>query len=295
MKKVTGDSSGDRLPKFFKVYLPNDSGDDLEIPVSFNSCLPSSVPKSVTVTNINGHVWKLKLRKLSGDPEKFSMVDGWKRIVKDEDLKGGEFLAFEFDGSRLFNFCVYGQATCKKLGKSAEVDDDDDDDDDVIVIDDDDDDDDDDEDDDGDDDEAADDEDDDEDVDVDVEADDVDDGMETDDGDEHRQLLDDPDSPSFTVILNPKKKSQLLIPSHIMKDYNLHFTERITIVDPLVPKFGTLERKIKLQDNGCLFVKGFGSVFRRNNVKTTDTIICEVKKNGNDVAHILKVHIVRGL
>lgn len=86
-----------------------------------------------------------------------------------------------------------------------------------------------------------------------------------------------------------------LIPSHIMKDYNLHFTERITIVDPLVPKFGTLERKIKLQDNGCLFVKGFGSVFRRNNVKTTDTIICEVKKNGNDVAHILKVHIVRGL
>uniref|UniRef100_M4CE78 TF-B3 domain-containing protein n=1 Tax=Brassica campestris TaxID=3711 RepID=M4CE78_BRACM len=218
MKK--GDSSDDRLPKFFKVYLPNDSGDDLEIPVSFNSCLPSSVPKSVTVTNINGHVWKLKLKKLSGDPEKFSMVDGWKRIVKDEDLKGGEFLAFEFDGSRLFNFCVYGQAT---------------------------------------------------------------------------QLLDDPDSPSFTVILNPKKKSQLLIPSHIMKDYNLHFTERITIVDPLVPKFGTLERKIKLQDNGCLFVKGFGSVFRRNNVKTTDTIICEVKKNGNDVAHILKVHIVRGL
>ncbi|XP_009120532.1 B3 domain-containing protein At5g60130 isoform X1 [Brassica rapa] len=292
MKKVTGDSSDDRLPKFFKVYLPNDSGDDLEIPVSFNSCLPSSVPKSVTVTNINGHVWKLKLKKLSGDPEKFSMVDGWKRIVKDEDLKGGEFLAFEFDGSRLFNFCVYGQATCKKLGKSAEVDDDDDDDDDVIVIDDDDDDDDD-EDDDGDDDEAADDED--VDVDVDVEADDVDDGMETDDGDEHRQLLDDPDSPSFTVILNPKKKSQLLIPSHIMKDYNLHFTERITIVDPLVPKFGTLERKIKLQDNGCLFVKGFGSVFRRNNVKTTDTIICEVKKNGNDVAHILKVHIVRGL
>ena len=186
-----------------------------EIPVSFNSCLPSSVPKSVTVTNINGHVWKLKLRKLSGDPEKFSMVDGWKRIVKDEDLKGGEFLAFEFDGSRLFNFCVYGQATCKKLGKSAEVDDDDDDDDDVIVIDDDDDDDDDDEDDDGDDDEAADDEDDDEDVDVDVEADDVDDGMETEDGDEHRQLLDDPDSPSFTVILNPKKKSQLVM---IIKD-----------------------------------------------------------------------------
>ncbi|XP_022565805.2 B3 domain-containing protein At5g60130 isoform X3 [Brassica napus] len=320
-----GDSSDDCLPKFFKVYLPDDSGDDLDIPISFNSFLPKPLPEYIIVRSIYGNIWKLKLRKHCGDDvDKVSMLNGWKRIVKDEDLKGGEFLAFEFDCYRLFNFCIYGQATCKRLGSSVKtkeitdesegedgksgvdvivIDDDstdddddddsvssgqedesdDDDDDDVIVIDDDDDDDDDD------------DEVDDEDVDVDVEADDVDDGMEADGDDDHRQLLDDPDSPSFTVILNPKKKSQLLIPSHIMKDYNLHFTERITIVDPLVPKFGTLERKIKLQDNGCLFVKGFGSVFRRNNVKTTDTIICEVKKNGNDVAHILKVHIVRGL
>lgn len=181
-----------------------------EIPVSFSSYLPSSVPKDVTVRSINGNVWKLKLRKRRGDPEKFSLVDGWKRIVKDEDLKGGEFLAFEFDGSRLFDFCIYGQGTCKKLGKPTEIeedesDDDDDDDDDVIVINDEDDDDGDDVEADNDDVEAN-----DEDVDVNDEDLDVDDGMEADDDDD-RKVLDDPDSPSFTVILNPKKKSQLVI------------------------------------------------------------------------------------
>ncbi|KAL0735211.1 hypothetical protein Bca4012_011421 [Brassica carinata] len=117
-----GDSSDDCFPKFFKVYLPDDSGDDLDIPISFNSYLPKSLPEYVIVRSIYGNVWKMKLRKRCGDVvEKISMVDGWKRIVKDEELKGGEFLAFEFDGSRLFNFCIYGHATCKRLGSSVKA------------------------------------------------------------------------------------------------------------------------------------------------------------------------------
>ncbi|XP_018455147.2 B3 domain-containing protein At5g60142 [Raphanus sativus] len=157
-----GDSSDDCIPKFFKVYLPDDSGDDLDIPISFNSYLPKSLPEYIIVRSIYGNIWKLKLRKRCGNVEKISMVNGWKRIVKDEDLKGGEFLGFEFDGSRLFNFCIYGHATCKRLGNSVKtkeskdgsesadiivIDDDDDDDDDddnqdsgdedIVVIDDD--------------------------------------------------------------------------------------------------------------------------------------------------------------
>jgi hypothetical protein len=49
------------------------------------------------------------------------MVNGWKKIVKDEDLKGGEFLEFEFDGSWCFNFCIYGRATCKRLRSSVQI------------------------------------------------------------------------------------------------------------------------------------------------------------------------------
>ncbi|KAF8102387.1 hypothetical protein N665_0198s0093 [Sinapis alba] len=116
-----GDSSDDCFPKFFKVYLPDDSGDDLDIPISFNSYLLKSLPEYIIVRSIHGNIWKMKLRKRCGDVEKISMVNGWKRIVKDEDLKGGEFLAFEFDGSRLFNFCIYSHATCKRLGSSVKT------------------------------------------------------------------------------------------------------------------------------------------------------------------------------
>lgn len=63
----------------------------------------------------------MAFRKCFGDIKKFAIVNGWKRIVKDEDLKGGEFLEFEFDGSRLFNFCIYGHATCKKLRSSVQT------------------------------------------------------------------------------------------------------------------------------------------------------------------------------
>lgn len=140
-----------------------------DIPISFNSCLPKPLPRNVIVRSIYGKVWKLKLRKCGGDVEKYAMVGGWKRIVKDEDLKGGEFLTFEFDGSRLFNFCVYGHATCKRLANSVKTEDESDveesEDDkssvEIVVIDSDDDDDDDD--DDGDEDEDGDDDDDDED------------------------------------------------------------------------------------------------------------------------------------
>ncbi|CAN8301159.1 unnamed protein product [Cochlearia groenlandica] len=301
------DTMDDCLPKFFKVFLPDDSGDDLEIPVSFNSFLPSPVPRNVTVRSICGNTWKLKLMKCCGDIEKFVMVDGWKRIVKDEDLKGGEFLNFEFDGYGVFNVCVYGHTTCKNLGESVkktkEVEEepdgeDDEASDDIIVIDD-------------DDhdygvDEKADGDDDDELEEADVDVDDVkadcdDDNADgeavddDDDNDDRRKYLDDIDNPSFTVILNPKKKSQLLIPAHVIRDYNLKFPEVITVIDPLVAKFGTLEKSIKIQYNRSVFVKGFGSIIRRNNVKTTDKMICELKKNGTNLVHTMKVYVVRGL
>jgi len=116
-----GISVDDCLPKFFKVYLPDDSGDDLELPISFNSFLPKSLPKNVIVRSIYGNIWKVAFRKFCGDSERFVMVNGWKKIVKDEDLKGGEFLEFEFDGSWCFNFCIYGRATCKRLRSSVQI------------------------------------------------------------------------------------------------------------------------------------------------------------------------------
>ncbi|XP_019095666.1 PREDICTED: B3 domain-containing protein At5g60142-like, partial [Camelina sativa] len=117
----TGNYVDGRLPKFFKVYLPDESGDDLELPISFNIFLPKSLPKSVIVRSIYGNIWKMAFRKCCADNERFVMVNGWKKIVKEVGLKGGEFLEFDFDGSWCFNFCVYGRETCKMLRSSVQI------------------------------------------------------------------------------------------------------------------------------------------------------------------------------
>lgn len=207
-----------------------------EIPISFNSSLPKPLPKTVTVRSISGNMWKLAFRKCCGDEvEKFVMVNGWKRIVKDEDLKDGDFLEFEFDGSQLFYFCIYEHETmCKRIRRSSELSDDEikvesdseeetQASDDVLAFDEDDDD--------------SEDSDynyaEDNDSDAAVEEEDID-GDESDnfvvddaaikddddveavnlgddnDDDDERQYLDDRENPSFTLTLNPKKKSQLV-------------------------------------------------------------------------------------
>ncbi|CAN8244383.1 unnamed protein product [Cochlearia groenlandica] len=282
---LTGSSENGLLSMFMKVYLPGGSGDDLELPISCNSFIPKSLPRSVTVRSVSGKMWRMALIKCCGDDdERYALVDGWKRIAKDEDLNGGDFLAFEFDGSRSFNFCIYDvRTTCKrtrtsslltKKSKIGSVDNEEEEEesrsgDDVVVL-----------------------EDDNDDVDLDDDVEVIDMEESNDDVDE-RRYLDECENPCFEMTINPKKKSQLHIPAYIIKDYDLNFRESITVVDPLARKFGTLARKIKIQTNGSVFVKGFGSVIRRNKVKITDKLIFELKKSGsNKMVHTIKLYII---
>lgn len=80
------------------------------------------------------------------------------------------------------------------------------------------------------------------------------------------------------------------IPAYVIKDYDLNFPARITVVDQL----GALEKAIKIQKNGSIFVKGFGSVIRRNKMKMTDKMICELKRTGSNLVHTIKVNIISG-
>ncbi|XP_018464889.2 B3 domain-containing protein At5g60130-like [Raphanus sativus] len=306
MKPVTPPVD-DSLPKFFRVYMPGISGDDMELPVSFNSFLPTPLPKYVTLKSIYGKIWKMALRRCVGDVERrYVLLNGWKRIAKDESLTSGNVLEFEFDGSQCFKFCIYESPTmCKRLARTsvqseeeteeAEADD-------VLVLSDDDDDDDsqdadyncadDDNDDvilDDDDVSAA---DDDEDV-VTLDGSDDDDDTEANHDDE-RRYLDDRSNAFFPVTINPKKISQLRIPTKVIKDFGLNFSESITLVDPLVKKFGKLPTKIKIQTNNSVFIKGYGAVIRRNGLTSADKMICEIKKAGsNNMVHTIKFHIIK--
>ncbi|CAH8296884.1 unnamed protein product [Eruca vesicaria subsp. sativa] len=294
---VTATPVDDCVPKFFRVYMPAISGDDMELPVSFNSYLPTPLPKYVILKSIYGKIWKMALRRCGGEVERYVLVNGWKRVTKDEILTTGDVLEFEFDGSKCFNFCIYEPLTmCKRLRRSSvqsEEETKDDDDDDVLVLSD------------GDDDDDSEDADyncaDDTDVileDVVAATDDDDavlDGSATaTDDDDDRQYLDDRSNAFFPVKINPKKISQLRIPSKVINDYGLKFSESITLIDPLVNKFGKLTRKIKIQTNGCVFIRGYGAVIRRNGVKSTDKMICELEKAGNNnLVHTIKFHVIK--
>ncbi|EOA15140.1 hypothetical protein CARUB_v10028515mg, partial [Capsella rubella] len=352
-------SVDDRLPKFFKVYLPDESGDDLELPISFNTFLPSSLPKNVIVRSICGNIWKMAFRKCCGDIERLVMVHGWKKIVKNVGLKGGEFLEFEFDGSRCFNFCIFGHETCKKLRSSEQIkeiehvsdgeddkcsDDDitvlndgviddqyygdedrsseniivldeeisdvqdcneedtysedttvldyaDNDDtndvqdygeedtsgEDIIVIEDD---------------------DDDQDYGDDNYAEEEDErrrGLQTErkekssSGEHDRQYLDNHMNPFFTVNKKNMQRENLRIPTKVIANNGLHFSEFINLIDPLEQKFGKLKRRIEGQR-----IRRFGSIIRRNNVKLTDKVICELEKEMDGLVREFKVHVIRG-
>lgn len=140
------------------------------------------------------------------------LVNGWKRIAKDESLTTGNVLEFQLDddGSLCFNFSIYEPLTmCKRLGTTTSVqetenaddvlvlsDDDDDEDSDYSCAD--------------DTDASA--EDDDHGVaagDEDVALDGSDDDAEA-NHDDDRRYLDDRSNAFFRVKINPKKISQLV-------------------------------------------------------------------------------------
>ncbi|CAN7038294.1 unnamed protein product, partial [Brassica rapa subsp. trilocularis] len=298
---VTVSPAEDCVPKFFRVYMPGISGDDLELPVCFNSFLPKPLPKNVTVKSIYGKIWRMALRRCGGDAERYMLLNGWKRIAKDESLTTGNVLEFQLDddGSLCFSFSIYEPLTmCKRLGTTTSVQETEDADN-VLVLSDDDDDDDDFQDSDyscaDDNDASA------EDDDHGVAAGDDDvalDGSDDDEAnhDDERRYLDDRSNAFFRVKINPKKISQLRIPSKVINDYGLSFSEAesINIIDPLVKKFGKLTKKIKVQTNGSVFIKGYGAIYRRNGVRSTDKMICELKKAGNkNVVHTIKFHVIK--
>lgn len=51
-----------------------------------------------------------------GESDTVFLRDGWKKIVKDENLTEPTFLVFEFDDSCVIHFCVYEHGSmCKRM------------------------------------------------------------------------------------------------------------------------------------------------------------------------------------
>lgn len=77
--------------------------------------------------------------------------------------------------------------------------------------------------------------------------------------------------------------------AEVIRDNGLHFPEFINLVDPLAKTFGKLKRKVEGRT-----IKGFESIIRRNKVKSTDKMICELEMEKNGLVREIKVHVISG-
>ncbi|KAL1222086.1 B3 domain-containing protein REM22 [Cardamine amara subsp. amara] len=104
------------IQKFFRVYIPNETENDMKLPFVSDKILGTTLPRKATVKSVfSGNIWRMKMTT-KGESGTVFLRDGWKKIVKDENIEEPTFLVFEFDGSRVFHFCVYEyRSKCKRM------------------------------------------------------------------------------------------------------------------------------------------------------------------------------------
>ncbi|KFK34004.1 hypothetical protein AALP_AA5G089200 [Arabis alpina] len=269
----------DSVQSFFRVYMPNKTNDDMNLPFVSDNISGTPLPRKVTVKNVSsGSVWKMVMTT-NGESNTVLLQDGWKKIVKDMNLKEPTLLVFEFDGSRVFHFCVYEDSSmCKKmrspLAKEViEVDSEESDDDDDVIE---------------------------EDTESKTEFNESPKRKERGGtssrrrqylkSDSHKfvEYLDDKLNPSFPVDVI---KERTRIPAVLIRDYNLTFPKMVIVRD----KFNKLERKITIWKNGSVFLNGVGSITRRNHAKPGDKMVCELKMvdGYHGLVHEIKVHVIK--
>ncbi|XP_010508235.1 PREDICTED: B3 domain-containing protein REM22-like [Camelina sativa] len=191
---TTQGSNGDLIQKFFRVYIPNFTEDNMNLPFVSDTTSGMHLPQKVTVKSVSsGNIWRMEMTT-NGESDALFLQDGWKKIVKDENITEPVFLVFEFDGSRLFHFCVYEHSTmCKRTRSLIEKE--------VIEV-----------------------ESEEETEDVNVESEKNTKGSPVD------EYLDDELNSSFPVDMT---QSRTRIPSLLIKDYKLTFPNLVTVRDKI--------------------------------------------------------------
>ncbi|CAL9247388.1 unnamed protein product [Arabidopsis halleri] len=264
--------NGDTVQKFFRVYIPNQTADDMNLPLVLDK-ISGKPPRKVTVKSVSsGNIWRMEM-KANGDT--VFLRDGWKKIVKDENVTEPIFLEFEFDGSGVYHFCVYEYGSmCKRMRSPMEKE--------VIKV-------------------ESTEEESEEDVLVDDEESTK--GLEESprrggtsrrcaklktDSHKFYEHLDNKRNPSFPVDMT---QSRTRIPSLLIKDYNLTFPNMVIVRD----KIGILKRRITVWKNRSVYLNGISSIIRRNHVKPGDEMVFELKMvNGyHGLVHEIKVHIIK--
>ncbi|XP_031278158.1 putative B3 domain-containing protein At5g66980 [Pistacia vera] len=98
------------LPKFFKFFNPRLGSASSEIPDAWVQHL-NALPKNVVLQNRIGKVWRMKMEYADN---RVYFANGWQQFVKDNSLVFGDCLVFQYNGDNGFNVKILGKSGCER-------------------------------------------------------------------------------------------------------------------------------------------------------------------------------------
>jgi len=102
-------------PQFFKVFLPDQSSQEVQIPPAFVKYFNGVLPYNSTITSLEERTWKVELNKVN---DCLYFHGGWHQFVLDNSLEFGDFLTFYYGGNAKFYVKIYGKNGCLKEPKA---------------------------------------------------------------------------------------------------------------------------------------------------------------------------------
>ncbi|XP_059635286.1 B3 domain-containing transcription factor VRN1-like [Cornus florida] len=104
-------SFSDTCPQFFKVYLADQSSQQLRIPPAFVKNFNGVIPSKSTITNHGSRSWRVELNMVD---KNLYFQNGWHKFVHDNSLEYGDFLIFYYGGNSMFYVKIFGKNACLK-------------------------------------------------------------------------------------------------------------------------------------------------------------------------------------
>ncbi|KAF8084660.1 hypothetical protein N665_0708s0017 [Sinapis alba] len=280
-------------PDFLIIYNSKDVSlsQRLVVPSDYRKYYPTPLPQTAVLRKPEGNFWSVQWAISPEEEEEISFGDGWSKFIADNDPIDGDFLLFSYDGSRSFLVSIFRDGlpvNPKAPVAIQEISDDEDDED-----------------------ETAGDEDYDQNMITSLSLGSSDEEYDADKtvcevnkahgtlkrGSSSQRIraqpigdpemyLDDPKNPCFIATSSPCRR-MLVVAMQVIKDYDLKFDGTIKFIDG----FGELEGKIGNWKDRVV-VYPWQDIYKRNDAKPGDVIICEILREG-DVVRSIKPHFVK--
>lgn len=80
------------------------------VPSNLISYIQGTEPQDMSLRDCNKNIWQLKIEKFGED---WYFTDGWVKFVKDNMIKGGDVLFYQYSTQGLLDFKVFGSSGCE--------------------------------------------------------------------------------------------------------------------------------------------------------------------------------------